>query len=246
MISSPYLHFLHSVSKKKDVGPTQVIIYSPFNCGSNLLEKLLSSLFSISFHQDLVWKHTLQPSYHPNHLHILILKNPYVWFQSIIKSPYHIEWDGTYHLFDQTKITFHNPHLNKTNTYSNIYEIWIEYYQIYQSFLNKTGNSYVIQITYEELLYHPEKILSFFSTLWNQPLPHNYQHISKNIFEKPAKDHGYCHNYTEALEANDMNKIKDMYQKEFPHAIFEFKDTLQKSKLTIHPSHSSIWNLSSF
>ncbi len=232
-----------SFSDNKDI-LKEIIIYSPFNCGSNLLEKLLKTLFSsIDYNMDLLpWKHkVVDIEYMPNRLHIFIIKQPFSWFLSILKSPYDLRIDKK-KLFKKP-VELKPPHIIKTPStkFDNLCDVWITYYQKYKEFIKNETHMNCIFITYEDLLYQSEEVMIYFSQLWNITLPENYKQIIENIMKKPAKKHGLCNDYEKALDANRFNFLQQKYKNEYPEAIPLFFDYLEKKNITIDSHHQKLW-----
>lgn len=226
--------------------PHKMMIYSPYNSGSNLFEKLIKSLFtSIDYHMDkLPWKHkVIDVQYIPDRLHVFIMKQPFSWFLSFIKSPYEFKWDHKQNIFSNIPIKL-QPHWNCRSPvvfFDNIYDTWITYYQKYQEFIKLHNHQNCIFITYEDLLYRTEDVFIYLSQLWKIDLPENYKEIIKEIMKKPAKNHGLCNDLEKALNANQFNFLKEKYKKDSPNAIYDFFNHLKTKNVTIHPHHQDVW-----
>jgi hypothetical protein len=221
---------------------SNIQIYGPFNTGTNLLHHFLQKLFQIQLFNDgssRKWKHTLSIENIHNYFHIVILKNPFSWFQSMIKAEYNL-------MFQKNKpILLQQVTMKKTNswlsgdpyqkTFISIAKLWFYYYQMYMNFAIKHTNC--IFITYEDLLYSPDSLLQTLSNILKKPLPNQYHYIKQNIFQKPAKNRNQCSNVIKAIEKNKIDYLFSKYSKQ------EVEKFFQDVPLhLIHPYHKSLWN----
>jgi hypothetical protein len=240
-IDSQFQHFpLYPTIPSHNYHISNVQIYGPFNTGTNLLHSFLQKLFQIHLFNDgssRKWKHTLMIENIPNYFHILILKNPFSWFQSMIKAEYNLKFNKHKPILLQQVTMVRNTRFMGdpfTKTFISIAKLWFYYYQMYIQFTMKHKNC--IFITYEDLLYSPDSVLQTLSTIFHKPLPIDYHSIKKNVFQKPAKNRNQCSNITKAVQKNDIQYLFSKYSKEEVQQFFNHVPLH-----SILPYHRSLW-----
>ncbi len=220
-----------------------VQIYGSFNTGTNLLTVLFEKLFQIYIPRvgsAKKWKHTLEIQNFPNYFHILFVKNPFSWFQSMLKESYNLVIPNRQKLLHQAVLMkqHHDPWNGDSFSrhFSSISKVWLYYYQMYMNFAIKHQNSIVI--SYEEILYDNDRLLKYFSEIFKLPLPKNFEKIRDDAMKRPAKAHGKCNNLNRALKANQLESLFTKYTADDVKRFFE--DVPMK---LIIPHHQRLWDL---
>ncbi len=220
----------------KREGP-KVQVYGAFNTGTNLMVKLLNNLLQTNIPKEgstRKWKHTLIVKNFPRLFHICMIKNPFSWFQSVIKESYLIEWD-------KKKKLLHQPVLMRgegnPQRFSSIAKLWLHYYITYLEFSKK--NKYnVLVIPFEEMIYDTDNLYKFVSDIFKIPLPNNYTEIKEKTMARPAKPHGHCHTLNQVKEKTKLEFLFSKYSKEDVMRFFQ--------DVPLHlilPKHRQLWNL---
>jgi hypothetical protein len=218
-------------------------IYGAFNTGTNLLTVLFEKLFHIYIPRvgsAKRWKHTLEMNHFPNYFHILVLKNPFSWFQSMKKESYNL-------LIPNRGNLLHHPVMMKSHHdpwngdpfvrhFSSLSKVWLYYYQMYMNFATKHTNSIIV--TYEDILYDNDRLLNYLSEIFKISLPVNYEKIKDESMKRPAKTHGHCNNLNKALKANQLETLFVKYDK---RDIKRFFDDVPIQ--LIIPHHQRLWEL---
>lgn len=220
-----------------------VQIYGSFNTGTNLLVVLFEKLFHIHIPRvgsAKKWKHTLDIQNFPNYFHILFVKNPFSWFQSMLKESYNLIIPNRNNLLHQPVMmkAHHDPWNGDLfmKNFGSISKVWFYYYQMYMNFATKHPNAIVI--TYEEILYDNDRLLKHFSDIFKLPLPSNYGKIRDDAMKRPAKDHGRCNNLNKALKANQLETLFTKYNKKDIERFFQ-----DVPINLIIPHHQRLWDL---
>ncbi len=220
----------------KREGP-KVQVFGAFNTGTNLMVKLLNNLFETQIPKEgstRKWKHTLNVKNFPRLFHICMIKNPFSWFQSVIKESYLIEWD-------KKKRLLHQPVLMRgegnPQRFSSIAKLWLHYYISYLEFSKK--NKYnVLVIPFEEMIYDTDNLYQFVSNVFKIPLPTNYNEIKEKTMARPAKPHGHC---------NTLNQVKEKTKLEFLFSKYTKEDVMRFFQdVPLHlilPKHRYLWKL---
>ncbi len=220
----------------KREGP-KVQVYGAFNTGTNLMVKLLNNIFQTQIPKEgstRKWKHTLNVKNFPRLFHICMIKNPFSWFQSVIKESYLIEWD-------KKKRLLHQPVLMRgegnPQRFSSIAKLWLHYYINYLEFSKK--NTYnVLVIPFEEMIYDTDNLYQFISSVFKIPLPINYLDIKEKTMARPAKPHGHC---------NTLNQVKEKTKLEFLFSKYSKEDVVKFFQdVPLHlilPKHRQLWHL---
>lgn len=218
-------------------------IYGSFNTGTNLLVVLLEKIFHIYIPRvgsAKKWKHTLEIHNFPNYFHILFVKNPFSWFQSMLKESYNLIIPNKANLLHQPLMmkAHHDPWNGDSfiRHFSSISKVWFYYYQMYMNFATKHSNAIII--TYEEILYDNDRLLKHFSEIFKIPLPHNYEKIRDDGMKRPAKTHGRCNNLNKALKANQLETLFGKYTKKDVERFFQ-----DVPMNLIIPHHQRLWEL---
>jgi hypothetical protein len=220
-----------------------VQIYGPFNTGTNLLVVLFEKIFRIQIPREgsaKKWKHTLEIQNFPNYFHILFVKNPFSWFQSMKKQPYNLIIPNHTNLLHQSVIMkpkndpWTGDHF--VRRFTSISKIWFYYYQMYMNFATKHPNAIII--TYEEILYDNQNLFQHFSDILKIPLPANFEDIRNEAMKRPAKPHGQCNNLNKALKANQLETMLQKYQKKDVERFFQ-----DVPMNLIIPHHQRLWDL---
>ncbi len=242
---NPVYHiFPHNsaIPKTNNKKPT-IQIFGAFNTGTNLMVNLFSHIFGIEIVREgstRKWKHTLQIQNFPQCFHLLFIKNPFSWFQSMKKQPYNLNINNFNELL-------HHPVMMKKNLnlwlgdpfvkhFTSIAKVWLFYYQMYMNFASRNSNCFVV--CFEDILYDNDNLLQVLSDIIKVPLPKNYGKIRDDVMKRPAKPHGNCNNLNKALKANDLNNLFKKYNKRDVERFF--KD------VPIHlilPQHQERWEL---
>lgn len=196
-----------------------VQILGPFNSGTNVMKDLLLSGFDVDIGrkgQKWVWKHSYQlgprklkkmPS---GVLNIVMVRDPYFWFQSVRKAPYTLRWTGigsAGHRVRVSKLIGMSGHMTycpkvfrhgvekKTSSdrleyrFDSLISLWNHYYQEYTTHLSSSSNCRVVFVKYEDLIQSPESVISVLS----QYLPRKNGVDMSNMVEAisgASKQHG--------------------------------------------------------
>lgn len=142
------------------------------NWWSTILVKLIKydfiqdALWQLQLKKTLGWKHGCPPvkaikSFNSNSLVIVtITKNPYTFLHSLYKNPYHIKGSKSTNFsnFIQQNWRTRNRDLCKKKNLESPLELWNIKNKSYTSLNNKT-TKIVINLTYEQLIKHPEKCI---------------------------------------------------------------------------------------
>ncbi len=221
----------------------QIQIYGSFNTGTNLLVVLFEKIFKIQIPRvgsAKKWKHTLEIQNFPNYFHILFVKNPFSWFQSMLKQSYNLIIPNRQNLLHQpVMMKAHHDMWNGDSFnrhFSSISKLWFYYYQMYMNFAIKHSNTFII--SYEEILYDNDRLFQKFSEIFNLPLPSNFDKIRNEAMKRPAKNHGNCNNLNKALKANQLEILFTKYTK---HDVKRFFDDVPLKMII--PYHQRLWDL---
>lgn len=220
----------------KREGP-KVQVFGAFNTGTNLMVKLLNNIFQTQIPKEgstRKWKHTLNVKNFPRLFHICMIKNPFSWFQSVIKESYLIEWD-------KKKKLLHQPVLMRgegnPQRFSSIAKLWLHYYITYLEF-SKNHKYNVLVIPFEEMIYDTDNLYQFISNVFKIPLPVNYNDIKEKTMARPAKPHGHCHTLNQVKEKTKLEFLFSKYSKE--DVVKFFQDVPLH---LILPKHRQLWHL---
>jgi len=124
-----------------------VQLLSPFNCGSNLVYKILSPITNcINAGSTHLWKHAVYKENieknvrrHKNTIFIIMYRPLYSWIKSAQKCSYDLQWDKT----------LNGPVKIRGRTFKNIIALHEFYYNMYAYLHNKYNN--VIFLEYYEI-----------------------------------------------------------------------------------------------
>lgn len=220
----------------KREGP-KVQVFGAFNTGTNLMVKLLNNLFQTQIPKEgstRKWKHTLNVKNFPRLFHICMVKNPFSWFQSVIKESYLIEWDRKKKLLHQSVIMRGEGNPQR---FSSIAKLWLHYYISYLEF-SKNHKYNVLVIPFEEMIYDTDNLYQFISDVFKIPLPGNYKELKEKTMARPAKPHGHC---------NTLNQVKEKTKLEFLFSKYSKEDVVKFFQdVPLHlilPKHRQLWNL---
>lgn len=204
-----------------------VQILGPFNSGTNLMKELLIASGFVESGvnigrkgQSWVWKHTYQMGpkklrkMPPNVLNIVMVRDPYFWFQSIKKAPYTIRWGSRgsnggklNQLIGLSGSITYCPKIFKrgvekrddsdqlTFTFDSLIDLWNHYYRNYT--LRMPQNS-VVFVSYEDLVRYPLKIVETLSKYLNNFQKTDVQIVS--AISESAKKHGLAIDREAALQ----------------------------------------------
>lgn len=216
---------------------TYIQILGPFNTGTNLLCKIIIKFIKInnlsktyklnSQGHTLIWKHTINNIVNDieiinnkditKKVFICCYKNPYSWFNSILKAPYNIKLSNN-NIFEKITLS------RKDNNYkcNNLLQLWLDYYNNYKILLESyTYNTILFQ--YQKILQIDNKSLIIeyiYNILINIFTDIDTEHINNfiinnldNILSKPSKTHG--NSYKSNKDAYDnyfinINKMKNI------------------------------------
>lgn len=220
----------------KREGP-KVQVFGAFNTGTNLMVKLLNNFFQTQIPKEgstRKWKHTLDVKNFPRLFHICMIKNPFSWFQSVIKESYLIEWDKKKKLLHQSVIMRGEGNPQR---FSSISKLWLHYYISYLEF-SKNNKYNVLVIPFEEMIYDTDNLYQFISDVFKTPIPINYEEIKEKTMARPAKPHGHCHTLNQVKEKTKLEFLFSKYSKE--DVVKFFQDVPLH---LILPKHRQLWNL---
>ena len=219
-------HKINNPFQLKREGP-KIQVFGAFNTGTNLMVKLLNNIFQTQIPKEgstRKWKHTLNVKNFPRLFHICMIKNPFSWFQSVIKESYLIEWD-------KKKKLLHQPVLMRgegnPQRFSSISKLWLHYYITYLEF-SKNHKYNVLVIPFEEMIYDTDNLYHFLSDVFKIPLPMNYKDIKEKTMARPAKPHGHCHT---------LNQVKEKTKLEFLFSKYSKEDVVKFLPRCTHSSH---------
>jgi hypothetical protein len=177
----------------------KIYIFSPINSGSNLLKHfLIQSGLQVSndnlepHHK--YWKHSIFFNRIDSEAkYILIIKNPFSWYESYLKTPYHTTLINkesittTYLKFEKFSHPYHWDAIESIQ----LREMWLLYYNTYIQ-LTKLKN--VILIHFESFIRQPKTILKMLSIFLQCEINTSDEFIAE-ILSKPSKNHGSCNSY---------------------------------------------------
>ena len=184
---------------------SNIKVIGPFNSGTNLMDKIVSSFNR--FNCKGFFKHTLNLkkievylNKNKNNKIVCMYRNIFSWLNSMEKVSYSIKYNNIYDndlLIDPVK-KFRKPEYMKTE-YSNIFEFYWKYYENYMNLKEKYGEQVII-INYYNLINDSEKYI--FEKFNGYELSADK---IKKILNKPSKKHGKpVKNINEAVEKYNM------------------------------------------
>ena len=186
----------HKIPK---VVPPTVQIVGAFNSGTNVVIKLIKSLFNVTLHPEghtLFWKHTrptleLVTKQPKKVLYIVVVKHPLFWFHSIHKKPYAM---STAKLASELSTIAYIKQsvalLNET------YYDFVDYYnQFYNSCRANLPSEQTVFINYTDLLTQPMNVIEQLSAClpYHTRICTDQKAIAKvitTVLARPAKSHG--------------------------------------------------------
>lgn len=169
-------------------------VFGPWNTGTNLMEKLLKTMYSGKQKVGSSEKHTLNSEIPENYLKksknnkIIFMYRPILsWLKSMGKESYTMDYKNIYS--KQLKYMHcGKKYPMRKQYYDDIFEIYQKFYNMY-SMLKDKYNEQVIIINYEKLI-SPEINRN------NDYLKHKFpdaifdDNKIKSVYNKPAKSHG--------------------------------------------------------
>jgi hypothetical protein len=145
---------IHSQIPKNSPKIPNIQIYGAFNTGTNLLTVLFEKLFHIQVPRvgsAKKWKHTLEIQHFPNYFHILVLKNPFSWFQSMKKESYNLQIPNRNNLLHHP-VPLHHQNQNFLFRHHRHYHHYQTHYHLHL-FCSFYLNLYLFQMTYQIMTY---------------------------------------------------------------------------------------------
>lgn len=212
---------------------TQFTLFGPVNTGTNLIEKIMGALGLTNkrvhnkhqIHMNEIVS-AMEKSNDDKTIYIFAYKPIYNWIASVQKEPYLLRFMNRNHTYVRSNI---NPRVQQqgdfnvlqgpiscfSKEYSNIIQVYNEYYMNYLSILQKHYPKFII-IDYYKLIngidgfnYLKRKILEKYP-LFKINLSEN---AYIDILNKPSKNHGKSvQSYKEAMEKKEKNRV--YYQRE--------------------------------
>lgn len=208
----------------------QVQILGPFNSGTNLMKILLEVGFDVDMGrkgQLWVWKHTyqlgprklskmkLKKSRGKGVLNIVMVRDPYFWFQSIQKAPYTIRWNNgigsrgnSVNLSKLVKTGGEMSYCPKVFNrgiekkmgfdklvyqFQDLVQLWNHYYSGYNKAMKLLDSNIdggkLIFVRYEDLVESPELVISRLSSLLKRQDGVSDSMIIEAL-HPPSKNHG--------------------------------------------------------
>lgn len=196
-----------------------------YNSGTNLLAEILNNLnldcdmSTSSKGSTILWKHTLhieeiiKLQQNNNIKIIILLRNPFFWFHSFIKSNYIHFIDNKNPIFKRELLynskIFYKDKDNDTIHFNDLIELFNYYITITEK-LNNKDNCFFI--TYEEIIYKT-KMKELFNFL-NINYTNNMIDVYNNTLKIPSKKHGNPTNISTSLIKNEYKNIENIYTKD--------------------------------
>jgi hypothetical protein len=192
----------------------KIYIFSPINSGSNLLKQFLVKS-GLEVHngqsqtKDKDWKHSIFFNRIDSEArYILIIKNPFSWYESYLKMPYHTT------LIDKDSITttclkfktLSDPYQWDAIESIQLREMWLLYYNTYVE-LTKLRN--VILLHFESFIRQPKTFLKMLSIFLQCEINTSDEFIAE-ILSKPSKNHGACNSYDTVITKTNPEYIKEI------------------------------------
>jgi len=195
------------------------------NSGTNLLAEILNNLnldcniSTPSKGSTILWKHTLnieeiiKLQQNKNIKIIILLRNPFFWFQSFLKTYYINFIDKKNPIFKRELLfnskIFYNEKDKYTIHFNNLIELFNYYITIYEK-LNNKDNCFFI--SYEEIIYKT-KIKELFNFL-NINYTNDMIDVYNKTLKVPSKKHGNPTNFSTSLIKNNYKNIENIYTKD--------------------------------
>jgi hypothetical protein len=211
-----------------------VQILGLFNSGTNLLYKIVNTLFDVKIGDEghtLFWKHTVLGNDFAKkhvkcgnkHVYLVVSKNPYFQFHSFKKAPYSIRLRNTAKINDVNvfvKKSFYILPPGKvvtdkyTLSFKHFPNYWNSFFDATIKYLPKQNTLY---IKYEDIIFNIETVIDKLKEL----IPLKKEFINDDdllkstlisILETPAKNSGKPRFGSEALKYYDDSTIKNLYK----------------------------------
>ncbi len=197
----------------------EIIILSPYNSGSNLMEKIICSTGNkilndkYSIFKHCIHKNVLKQKIdkYPKLNIIIIYRDIFQWINSCKKYKYHISQVKDINREIRFGCECVKPHtINKLkNRFNNILELHNTYYNNYKYLIENCSNNFLV-VNYDDIIKPIDNILYIYSLLKELRLPVK-ENIEK-ILCRPSKIHGKSvKSYIEAYIKT--KKVKDHFKK---------------------------------
>lgn len=218
----------------------KVQVIGMFNTGSNLVSKLIDSLFNVNIHREghtLWWKHSIvsQDFFSEfkdrNAVYVVVVKNPYWWFHSVYKAPYgiNVEDENTTKIKNIEDFINKNIHVkippknkHKYNKDMMNFENLPDYWSIfYENALNNLPPENTVIVRYVDVMNNINKVINdlkkkiplkrAFTLSRNPEIMSNTINV---ILSRPAKSHGNPRYGKEALNYYQLQNIPKLFKKD--------------------------------
>jgi hypothetical protein len=202
--------FLQKNKLNKKWGEVQIL--GPFNTGTNLLHQIISTAYNTKIGpigSTIIWKHTIIDNVVvrnkiKNVLKIVMVRDPYFWLRSLEKKRYTFE-SKSKNPDDINKLLV-KPCKLRTHKFSNCVQLWNYYYKNYLKFLSKDRTLY---ISYEQLIFEPEKVINVLSEYIRLKPTYQMKDII-TIMRTPSNKRAKNHKDAVAYNKNTNNR-KNVY-----------------------------------
>jgi hypothetical protein len=190
----------------------EVQILGPFNTGTNLLHQIISRAYDTKIGpigSTIIWKHTIIDNIVvrnkiKNVLKIVMVRDPYFWLRSLEKKRYTLE-SKSRNPNDINQLLV-KPCKLRTHKFSNCVQLWNYYYKNYLNLLSKDRTLY---ISYEQLIFEPEKVINVLSEYIQLKPTYEMKDII-TIMRQPSNKRAKNHKDAVAYNKNSNNR-KNVY-----------------------------------